>query len=333
MKTIFDKLYQFKTLDKTETFKLFNLINSNKLSDVKLAAILVLMKIRGETTDEILGAIQSFSKYKKSFNSPNNYIFSDITGTGSDKSHSINVSTISAIVAASCGFKIAKHCNYNITGKIGSSNFLEELGIDINISSNEARKNLDVFNICFLLAPLYYKGFKFSNYVRTELQTRTIFNLIGPLLNPANPIFTVIGVYKKCFMIPMAKVLKELNYQHAILINSQNTDEVTLQGHTDIVELKNNMIISYKLHPIDFGFKLYSKQKIIINSSKKIFKDSINLLKGIGSAFHEETIAANVAILLKIFGNENIKENAAFALQKIRSGKAYQLILKLSNRG
>jgi len=333
MKIIFDKLYQLQSLNKSESFELFNLINDRKLSDVKLATILILMKIRGETIDEMLGAIQSFSQHKKKFDRPTNYIFSDITGTGGDKSTGMNVSTISSIVAASCGFKIVKHCNYNITGKMGSSNFLEELGININISSCQSRKTLDHLNICFLLAPLYYNGFKFVNYVRKELQTRTIFNLIGPLLNPAKPTLAVIGVYNKHFMIPMAKILRLLNYKRAILIHSYNTDEVTLYGHTDIVELNNNIIKSYKLYPIDFGFKLYSKEESAKNVPKKIFKDSLELLKGKGSLFYEETIAANVALLLKIFGNENIKDNSAYALQKIRSGDVYQLVLKLSNKG
>ncbi|QTM69248.1 anthranilate phosphoribosyltransferase, partial [Buchnera aphidicola (Hormaphis cornu)] len=266
MEEIFNKLYQMKSLNKEEAFNLFNLVNKKKLNDIQLAVILILMKIKGESINEILGAIQSFTKYKKHFPISNKYIFSDITGTGGDKSNGMNISTISALVAASCGFKISKHCNYTITGKIGSSNFLEKLGINLHLSAVEAQKNLDYLNICFLLAPLYYKGFKFSTKVRKTLRTRTIFNLIGPLLNPSKPTLTVIGVYKKNFMLPMAKVLKKLKYQRAILIHSKNNDEITLSGHNDVVELKNNQILSYQLYPKDFGLNICSRSHFLCNT-------------------------------------------------------------------
>ncbi|BBI01231.1 anthranilate phosphoribosyltransferase [Buchnera aphidicola (Nipponaphis monzeni)] len=332
MKKILNKLYQLQPLSEIESYNLFNLINTNKVNNVHLALILILIKMHGETIDEILGAVKSCIRYKKFFPDLSNYFFSDITGTGGDNKNNINVSTISAIVAATCGYKIVKHCNYAISGKFGSSNFLETLGINVHVSSEISKKNLEKFNICFLLAPLYYNSFKHAAKVRKTLYTRTLFNIIGPLLNPSSPLLTVIGVYKKSLMIPMITILKKLHYQRAILIHSANTDEITLHSKTYVTELKNKKIYNYQLFPKDFGLYSHAIKETLNYSFHTKVKDSINVLKGKGSHIHEEIIAVNVAILMKVFGNEDLKENTKYALKIIRSGQAYNLVNKLTSR-
>ncbi|WP_343183853.1 anthranilate phosphoribosyltransferase [Buchnera aphidicola (Ceratovacuna keduensis)] len=326
MKKIFEKLYKLKNLNFLESYKLFKNIYYKNINNSEITSAIVLMKSKKETLYEILGAVKSFLKRKKNFDSPK-YLFSDITGTGGDYKNGINISTISAIVAASAGFKIAKHCNYNITGKFGSANFLKKNKININISSEESRKNLDDLNICFLLSPLYYNSFKHVKNIRRNLKIRTIFNLIGPLLNPSRPPLSVIGVYHLRLLPIITKICKILKYKRVISVHSNNYDEVTLYGPTYVSELNEGKIKKYKIYPEDFGFKTYNEKKIL-----KIKNCTKNIIEGIGDNIYLETISANVSIILKTFGEENIKYNANYILKLIKKGVIKKFIEKISNR-
>ncbi|WP_343188902.1 anthranilate phosphoribosyltransferase [Buchnera aphidicola (Chaitoregma tattakana)] len=326
MKKIFKKLYKLRNLNLTESCKLFDKICNKNINYVEIVAAIVLMNLKKETLYEILGAVKSFLKIKKKFEQPE-CLFSDITGTGGDYQNDINVSTISAIVAAIAGFKVVKHCNYNVTGKSGSANFLKNNKINVNISHKKSINNLDNFNICFLLAPLYYKSFAHIQDIRKKLRIRTIFNLIGPLLNPARPKLSVIGVYSLHLVPIIAKVCKILKYKRVFVIHSQNFDEVTLYGPTYVNELNNNKIVKYQLFPEDFGFKTYYK-KLFLKDNNFVKK----LMQGHGEKVYEETISANVAILLKTFGLENIKDNAYYALDIIKKGEIFKFIKKMSTR-
>ncbi|WP_343128791.1 anthranilate phosphoribosyltransferase [Buchnera aphidicola (Kurisakia onigurumii)] len=330
MKKIIQKIYSSKKLNLLDSYNLFNSIFSNPINNCELSSILIAMKIRGEGQKEILSLIKLFSKNAKLFPSPK-YKFADIVGTGGDKSNSINISTLSAFVAASYGIKIAKHCNAAITSKIGSANILKKLKINLNITPQESRLSLDKLNICFLLAPIYYPIFQSVSHIRKKLNTRTIFNIIGPMLNPAKPKFILIGVYHIKWLLPVAKMLKKLNYKHAIVVHSANTDEITLFEKTYVAELKEKLISSYEIYPSDFGFKKFLKKDNKKNQNN--YDIAIKTLQGKGQKIHEYTIAANVAMLLKLFGKENLKYNAQEALEIIRNGTAYKKILLLSKLG
>lgn len=330
MQNILNKIYASKYLNKTESYKLFKLISTGSIKDIQLASILTAMKIRGESKEEIIGAILAFSENIKYFPRPN-YVFSDIVGTGGDIKNTINVSTASAFVASSCGLKIVKHCNQGISSKSGSSDLLTKFNINLDASSEQSRKTLDKLNICFLFAPKYHNSFKYSSNVRKILKTRTIFNLLGPFLNPAQPSFSVIGVYSKDLVNPLVEILKILKYKRGIVLHSNNTDEVTLHGTTYIAELFHEKILSYKLQPKDFGLEIHDKKTSIEKSPEENYHIISQIMKGKGSRLDEELIAANVAILLKIFGYEDLKENTKLALNKIRSGDVYQHIINVSN--
>lgn len=330
MKNILKKIYESNSLNEAESYQLFTAISSGKFNEIQLSSILTAMQIRGESIEEILGAVYAFLEKMKFFPKPN-YVFSDIVGTGGDSNNTINVSTASAFVAASCGFKIIKHCNKGVSSKSGSSDLLNKFKINLNESSENSKKILDKLNICFLFAPKYHNGFKYANKVRKILKIKTIFNLLGPLLNPAKPPYTVIGVYKKKLINPIIHILKKLKYQRAIVLYGDQTDEVTLHGTTYIAELLNKKIYSYELKPEDFGVKTYSKDVLIKYSLEENYNIIKNTMKGNGENFHEELIAVNVALLLKNFGYKNLKENTKMALKKIRSGDVYNHIVKISN--
>ncbi|MBK4764913.1 MAG: anthranilate phosphoribosyltransferase [Pantoea sp. Brub] len=327
MNNILEKVYKGKILNQLESYQLFHSIIKGQLNTIQLSAVLIAMKVRGEKSKEILGALTALLENAKSFPRPY-YDFADIVGTGGSEKKYINVSTISAIVAAICGLKIVKHGNKGISNKFGSSNLLEELKINLDISAELSRKMLDDLNICFLLASKYHTGFSNTMLVRKQLQTRTIFNILGPLLNPARPKLALIGVYTPKLVLPIAKILKTLGYHRAAVVHGDGIDEISLNSNTYVAELCKGEIHCYQLTAESFGF--YSKKILSNMSIQNNYKLVIELLQGKGKQVYEETIAINVAMLLKIFGNEDLRENAHFALTKIRSGQAYELVLALS---
>ncbi|QCI24355.1 anthranilate phosphoribosyltransferase [Buchnera aphidicola (Muscaphis stroyani)] len=330
MRKIFNKLYESKCLNKKESYKLFKEIISGKINEIQLSSVLTAMRVRGESIEEIIGAVNAFLEKKKFFLKPR-YIFSDIVGTGGDTHNTINVSTASALVASACGFKIIKHCNQGVSSKSGSSDLLNNLNINLNASSKKSLETLDKLNICFLFAQKYHKGFKLAKNVRKILKTKTIFNLLGPFLNPATPPLIVIGVYKKELISSTIHILKQFEYKRCIVLHGNNTDEVTLNGKTYVSELLNGKIISYKLQAEDFGLKNYSRKMITESSKEENYRIICQTMKGNGDKFYEELIAVNVAVLMKVFGYEDLKENTQVALKKIRSGDVYKQIINISN--
>ncbi|QCI19843.1 MAG: anthranilate phosphoribosyltransferase [Buchnera aphidicola (Brevicoryne brassicae)] len=330
MQNILNKIYESKYLNQEESYQLFKLISFGKITDIKLSSILTAMKIRGESKEEIIGAILAFSENIKYFPRPD-YLFADIVGTGGDIKNTMNISTASAFVASSCGLKIVKHCNQGVSSKSGSSDLLKRFNINLYASSQKSRQTLDKLNICFLFAPKYHDSFHYSRNVRKILKTRTIFNLLGPFLNPAIPPFSVIGVYSKNLVNSSIEILKNLKYKRGIVLHGHDTDEVTLHGTTYVAELFNEKISSYKLQPKDFGLEIHDKKIFIERSSKENYHIISEIMKGKGDRLNEELIAVNVAMLLKIFGYEDLKENTKLALNKIRSGDVYKHIINVAN--
>jgi len=209
MHAILEKLYQAQTLTQGESHQLFSAIITGQLEPTQLAAALIAMKVRGESPQEIAGAACALLEDAKPFPRPH-YAFADIVGTGGDGSNSINISTASAFVAATCGLKVAKHGNRSVSSKSGSSDLLAAFGIDLAMPADQARAALDDLNVCFLFAPQYHTGFRHAMPVRQQLKTRTLFNVLGPLINPARPPLAVIGVYSPELVLPIAQTLKVL---------------------------------------------------------------------------------------------------------------------------
>ncbi|MDU2229165.1 MAG: anthranilate phosphoribosyltransferase, partial [Haemophilus parainfluenzae] len=185
---LLEQLYNGKTLNKEESAVIFNAIMQGELNNEQIAAMLIALKVRGATIDELSGAVSASLQNAKSFPRPN-YPFADIVGTGGDGQNTINISTASAIVAASMGAKVAKHGNRSVSSKSGASDVLTALGVNVNVTPEQARQALDDISVCFLFAQQYHSGFKHVAPVRAALKTRTLFNILGPLINPAGPTY------------------------------------------------------------------------------------------------------------------------------------------------
>lgn len=328
---IINKLYLGQTLTQDESKILFNLIIQGKIEPTVLATAVISMKVRGEKPDEIAGAAQALLENADSFDIPD-YEFTDIVGTGGDGTNSINISTASAFVAAALGYKVAKHGNRGVSSKSGSSDVLSALGIKLNMPAEASRKALDELGVCFLFAQQYHSGFRHAAPVRQQLKTRTIFNVLGPLINPSRPKRILLGVYHPDLIKPIAETLKMLGYTHAYVVHGSGMDEVAIHGETQVAEVRNSNIRYFTLTPQDFGLKKYTL-KDIEGGTPEMNRDMlIAILQGHGKPAHEAAIAANVAMLMSLFGQSDLKKNAQQAIEMMHSGKAYKLLQQLAAR-
>ena len=328
---ILNKLYLGQTITQAESKILFNLIIQGKIEPTVLATAIISMKVRGEKPDEIAGAAQALLENADSFDIPD-YDFTDIVGTGGDGTNSINISTASAFVAAALGYKVAKHGNRGVSSKSGSSDVLSALGIKLNMPAEASRKALDELGVCFLFAQQYHSGFRHAAPVRQQLKTRTIFNVLGPLINPSRPKRILLGVYHPDLIQPITETLKMLNYTHAYVVHGAGMDEVAIHGATQVGEVKNGEIRYFTLTPEDFGLPTYTL-KDIEGGTPEMNRDMlIAILQGHGKPAHEAAIAVNVAMLMSLFGQADLKQNAKRAIDMMHSGKSYELLQKLAAR-
>lgn len=332
MQILLEKLFQAQTLNFDESRQLFSAIVQGKLSDSQLAAAVISMKIRGEHPDEIAGAASALLDNAQPFPRPD-YLFADIVGTGGDGSNSINISTASAFVAAACGLKVAKHGNRSVSSQSGSSDLLAAFGVPLEMTPQQSRQALDQTGVCFLFAPQYHSGFRHAMPVRQQLKTRTLFNVLGPLINPARPPLALIGVYSAQLVLPVAQTLQLLGYQRAAVVHSDGMDEVSLHAPTRVAELHNGKIDSYQLTASDFALPGYDKSSLTGGSPQENCRIISRLLQGNGSEAQQAAIAANVAMLLRLHGEDNLPASAAKAMEILQSGTAWQRVTALANRG
>ncbi|MDO4431069.1 MAG: anthranilate phosphoribosyltransferase [Lonepinella koalarum] len=330
MKTeqLLNLLFDNQALSQAQSSQLFTAIVQGELSNEQLAATLIALKLRGETIDEISGAVTALLAAAEPFPTPN-YPFADIVGTGGDGANTINISTASAIVAAGMGFKIAKHGNRSVSSKSGSSDVLTELGINIQMDTPNARQALDEIGLAFIFAPKYHTGFKHAVPVRQALKTRTIFNILGPLINPAKPKRQLLGVYSPHLLKVYAETLAQLKHEHSIIVYGSGLDEVAIHGTTQVAEMKNGEIHYYELQPEDFGFQVQSLESLKGGEPKENAELITALLQGNGKAEHIQAVAMNVALLMKLFGFEDLKANAVSVCEFLGSGKAVEVLEKL----
>ncbi|MED7788711.1 anthranilate phosphoribosyltransferase [Francisella sp. 19X1-34] len=325
LRKIADKLYNLEDLSYQDSYKLFDFFIKGEIELPLQTSILTALKLKKETSLEIAAAAEALIDNSKGFPKNQGEIV-DIVGTGGDGYNTINISTTAAIVAATAGYKVAKHGNRSASSKSGSFDLLESFGVNIELSPEKTKQCIDKNNLGFLFAPFYNPGFKYVKQARTILKTRTIFNILGPLINPARPNKIVIGVYTKDLILPMAKTLINLGIQRAIVVYGSGLDEVAIHGDTYIVEVENNQIKKYVVSPQDFGIDTFSIKDIeggLPEYNKKIIKQ---ILLGKGKDAHNAAVAVNVAILMKLYDKNDLKQNTQYILELIKSGKCFKTL-------
>ncbi|MDF5496042.1 anthranilate phosphoribosyltransferase, partial [Vibrio parahaemolyticus] len=215
---IITKLYEQESLTQEESQQLFDIIIRGELDPILMASALTALKIKGETPDEIAGAAKALLANANPFPRPD-YDFADIVGTGGDGHNTINISTTAAFVAAACGLKVAKHGNRSVSSKSGSSDLLDSFGINLAMSAEDTRKAVDDIGVAFLFAPQYPGGVRHAMPVRQTMKTRTIFNILGPLINPARPNIELMGVYSEELVRPIAETMLQMGMKRAAVVH------------------------------------------------------------------------------------------------------------------
>ena len=256
IKEAIDKVVQNISLSENEMELVMNEIMSGGTTDAQIASFITALRMKGETVDEITGAAKVMREKALNVNTGDDVVI-DTCGTGGDKKGTFNVSTATAFVAAGAGVKVAKHGNRSVSSRSGSADVLEALGIDINADSARAEYLLRTTGMCFLFAPFYHRATRFAIGPRKEIGIRTIFNMLGPLTNPAGTRYQLVGVYDAKLTETIAYVLKRLGSISACVVHgSDATDEITISGTTDISELRNGKVLSYIFNPEEYGYRL-----------------------------------------------------------------------------
>ncbi|MPW36653.1 anthranilate phosphoribosyltransferase [Vibrio sp. B1Z05] len=332
MHTILEQLYRQESLSEAQSQTLFDQIIKGEVEPIVLSSALTALKIKGETPEEIAGAAKALLANAQPFPRPD-YDFADIVGTGGDGSNTFNISTTAAFVAAAVGLKVAKHGNRGVSSKSGSSDLLDSFGINLAMSAQDTAKAVDEIGVAFLFAPQYHQGVRHAMPVRQALKTRTIFNILGPLINPARPNIELMGVYDESLVAPIAQTMQKMNMKRAAVVHGSGLDEVAIHGKTVVAEIKDGKIEHYTLTAEDFGLNSHPLEALKGGTPEENRTIVTNLLSGKGTEAQESAVAANVALLMKLFGHEDLKPNAQQAIAAMRSGKAYQLVEQLAARG
>lgn len=303
-------------------------IIEGKASEAQIAAFLMGLSMKGESEEEILTTVKVFRKYAVKINCPPGAI--DIVGTGGDRAGTFNVSTATSFVVAASGVPVAKHGNRSASSQCGSIDVLEELGVKVDMSPELAERCLFESGITVLFAPIYHPAMKRVVPVRKELKIRTIFNILGPMLNPASVRRQLIGVFSKQYLEIMAKVLVGLGSEDVVLVNSEEgLDEISISGQTYMVRAKKDRIFSTVIQPEMFGLKKYEIAQIKGGDRKKNADIIISILKGNKGA-PRDIVLINAAVALIVAGKtEDFKEAVKIAEESIESGKAYSKLEEL----
>ena len=309
-------------------------IMEGEVTDSQLAAFLTALHIKGETVAEIVGAARVMRAKAEKLNIKATALV-DTCGTGSGKADTFNISTASALVAAGAGVNIAKHGNRAVSSQSGSADVLKCLGVNLDASLPTVKRCVEKAGIGFLFAPLMHKAMKHAAGVRKELGFRTIFNLLGPLTNPANAEAQVLGVFDAKWVQPMAEVLAELGCSHALVVHgADGLDEITLTGESQIAELKNGKIKNYKIDPDELGLEMCFSEDLKGGTPDENAAMIEGILKS-QTGPKRDVVVLNAAAAIYVAGKaKSIELGVACAIESIDSGKALEKLkdlCKISN--
>jgi anthranilate phosphoribosyltransferase len=303
----------------------------NKATDAQIGALLIALRLKGESVSEIAGFAKKMRDSAVRIHPRVDGTLVDTCGTGGDASNTINVSTAAAIVSAACGVPVAKHGNYAISSKCGSANVLSELGLNISPEPAMVQAMIEKIGIGFMLAPAFHPAMKRVGGLRKELGIRTVFNILGPLTNPAGAKAQVMGVYDPHLCDKLAQVLMTLGTERAMVVHGEGMDEITNTGETYIAELRDGILKSYKLRPEDLGYPLARASDIAGGTPEENAGKLVQVMQGKESPARD-IIAMNSGAAVYVSGlASTLKKGAEMAEGAIDSGKALETLQRMVN--
>jgi anthranilate phosphoribosyltransferase len=315
-------LCQGKDLSGAQMSALFSRIIQGEISEIELSALLMALKAKGETPEEIAGAAQAIRQAAIPF--PTDGIdVADTCGTGGDGLRTVNLSTAVAIICAEAGLAVAKHGNRSVSSACGSADLLEQAGVNLQASAAQSLHCLRETGICFLFAPSYHQGIRFAMNVRKTLGVRTIFNLLGPLLNPARPLWQIMGVYHPDLCGPLARSLSLLGCKSALVVHGDGMDEIALHGETQAVLYRDGHPTVMTLTPEGVGIKRFPIETLRGGNPQENAHWLGEMLAGKGSEPHRYAVALNAGALLWISNRATgFAGGFDLAMETIKTGKA-----------
>ncbi|WP_163328527.1 anthranilate phosphoribosyltransferase [Desulfurobacterium thermolithotrophum] len=334
VKEVLNKLIEKQDLSFEETKDLFTQIMDGKLTNVQIAGILVALRSKGETTEEIAGAtsVMREKSLKVSLSEEIRERIVDTCGTGGDLKGTFNISTTVALVVAACGVPVAKHGNRSVSSKCGSADILEAFGMKIDLTPEQVAKCIEETNFGFMFAPRFHPAMATVVRPRKELGIRTIFNLLGPMTNPAGAKRQLMGVFADYLTEKLAKVLLKLGTKKAFIVHGKDgTDEITICDMTKITEISDGDIKSYIVSPEDFGIRKASFEELkggeTLEENREIVK---KILTGEEKGTKKDVVLLNAAFaLLAAEKVSSVEEGIELANSVIEEGKPYELLCKV----
>lgn len=334
IKEAINMLVQGINLSEEEMTECMNEIMEGRATDAQIGAFLTALRIKGETIEEITGAARVMREKAARINAPEGVV--DTCGTGGDMANTFNISTTTAIVVSACGVPVAKHGNRSVSSSSGSADLLEALGVKIDLKPEEVEKCLFETGFGFLFAPLFHPAMKYAIGPRREMGIRTIFNILGPITNPAGAKRQILGVFSDRLTEPLAHVLGRLGAEEAMVFHGEDgLDEITITNGTKVSYLKSGSVENTILSPEDFGFERALMEDIIGGDASQNAEITIKILKG-EEGPRRNVVIMNCATTLVVANRaDDLREAAAIVQEAIDSGAAYrklQEIIEVSNR-
>lgn len=319
------------TFDEAE--RVMDEIMGGGASQIQMAAYLTALSLKGETIDEITASAAGMRKHCIRLLHDMDVL--EIVGTGGDKSNSFNISTTSALVVSAAGIPVAKHGNRAASSKCGAADVLEALGVDITAPPEKSRKLLEEIGICFLFAQNYHIAMKYVAPVRRELGIRTVFNILGPLSNPAGANMQLLGVYDGSLVEPMARVLFQLGVKNAMVVyGTDGLDEISMSAATDVCEVRNGNFRKYTIEPEQFGMAKCSKEALLGGTPEENAGITRAILSGEKGPKTDAVILNSAAALYVANPSLTMEEAVGKVKEVIDSGKAMEQLenfIRLSN--
>ena len=316
------------SLTEDQSKEAFDIIMTGNATPSQIGGFLMAMRVRGETTEEITGAARAMREKVIKINAPSDAL--DTVGTGGDASGTFNISTASSFVVSAAGVPIAKHGNKALSSKTGAADVLSELGVNLDCDMSVIQKAMDEIGLCFLMAPRHHMAMRHVAASRRELGTRTIFNILGPLANPALVKKQLVGVFSEAWVEPMAHVLKGLGSERAWVVHgSDGLDEITTTGVTKVATLDKGSVSTFTIHPEDANLELADPKQLKGGLPEQNAAALANLLSGEKGPYRDIVLFNSAAAFIIAEKVDNLKEGAELAAEMIDTGQARQKLNQL----
>ena len=320
-KTLIGKVATGATLTREEAAGAFDRMMSGEATPSQMGGLLMGLRMRGETVDEITGAVTTMRAKMQKVAAPPDAI--DVVGTGGDASGSYNISTCAAFIVAGAGIPVAKHGNRALSSRSGAADVLGALGVKIDLAPEAIARCIDEAGIGFMFAPAHHPAMKHVGPTRIELGTRTIFNLLGPLSNPAGVKRQMVGVFSRQWVEPLAHVLKNLGSERAYVVHgSDGLDEITTSGPTSVAALENGKVTTFEIKPEDFGIAKSKPGDLLGGDAEANASAVMDVLRGKKGPFRDVAVLNAAAAIVVAGKAKDLKEGVAVAAKSVDSAEA-----------